>query len=62
MVTNDMITALQRQAEKSKSETDRLAYINPDLANTAREEGNVAFKVRYRAPLPLSFRDAGRGA
>lgn len=34
------------KAEKENAEKERLAYIDPALADKAREEGNVAFKVR----------------
>lgn len=33
------------QAEKAKKEAEIQAYIDPELAEKAREEGNAAFKV-----------------
>lgn len=33
-----------REAEKTKIEADKQAYINPELAEVARGEGNEAFK------------------
>jgi stress-induced-phosphoprotein 1 len=33
-----------REAEKIKAETDKQAYIDPEKAETARSEGNEAFK------------------
>lgn len=44
--TPDILNKL-REAEKQKKESDRAAYINPELANQAREEGNALFKVRH---------------
>lgn len=38
-----MLTA--PQVEKEKAETDKKAYINPELSDKAREEGNAFFKV-----------------
>lgn len=38
------------QAEKENTEKERLAYIDPALADKAREDGNVAFKVRPSLP------------
>ena len=43
--TPDILTKL-RLAEKAKTEADRTAYIDPQKAEAAREEGNTAFKVR----------------
>lgn len=34
------------QAQKIKVEEERKAYINPELSDAAREEGNTFFKVR----------------
>ncbi|WWC89605.1 uncharacterized protein L201_004530 [Kwoniella dendrophila CBS 6074] len=42
--TPDILTKL-REAEKAKAEADKQAYINPELAETARTEGNEAFKA-----------------
>jgi stress-induced-phosphoprotein 1 len=47
--TPDILNKL-REAEKQKKEQERLSYINPELANKAREEGNELFKVK---PVPL---------
>jgi stress-induced-phosphoprotein 1 len=44
--TPDILTKL-RESEKAKIEQDRQAYIDPEKAEQAREEGNVAFKVSY---------------
>ncbi|OXH42341.1 stress-induced-phosphoprotein 1 [Cryptococcus neoformans] len=41
--TPDILTKL-REAEKAKAEADRQAYIDPEKAEKAREEGNEAFK------------------
>ncbi len=42
--TPDILAKL-REAEKRKKDEDIKAYIDPELAEKAREEGNVAFKV-----------------
>ena len=42
--TPDILTKL-REAEKAKVELDKKTYIDPEKAETAREEGNTAFKV-----------------
>ncbi|BGP04184.1 Heat shock protein STI1 [Rhodotorula toruloides] len=42
--TPDILSKL-KEAERTKSERDRLAYIDPAKADAAREEGNVAFKA-----------------
>jgi hypothetical protein len=42
-----------KEAEKEKEEKERLAYINPELADAARNEGNVAFKVRLSFALSV---------
>jgi stress-induced-phosphoprotein 1 len=44
--TPDILTKL-REAEKAKAETDRQAYIDPEKAEAAREEGNAQFKVGW---------------
>lgn len=44
--TPDILTKL-RETEKAKLDADKQAYIDPAKAETAREEGNVLFKVRY---------------
>ncbi|KAI8450350.1 hypothetical protein BY996DRAFT_8550684 [Phakopsora pachyrhizi] len=33
-----------KEAEKIKAEEERKAYINPELSNKSREEGNTCFK------------------
>lgn len=42
--TPDILTKL-RQAEKDKAEGDKQAYIDPEKAEAAREQGNTSFKV-----------------
>ena len=42
--TPDILTKL-RETEKAKAEADRKSYIDPQKAESAREEGNTAFKV-----------------
>jgi len=42
--TPDALNKL-KEAEKDKVEADRLAYINPELSDQAREEGNTLFKA-----------------
>ncbi len=42
--TPDILNKL-RETEKLKKEQERTAYINPELADKAREEGNAQFKV-----------------
>lgn len=41
--TPEILTKL-RDVEKTKAETERLAYIDPAKADEAREEGNALFK------------------
>jgi len=43
--TPDVLAKL-KEAEKEKSEKERLAYIDPVKADEAREEGNKLFKMR----------------
>ncbi len=43
--TPDILAKL-KEAEKQKSEADRLAYISPQISAEERERGNVLFKVR----------------
>lgn len=43
--TPDILNKL-RDTEKLKKQVETQAYINPELAEKAREEGNVKFKVR----------------
>src|SRR5277367_1039719 len=42
--TPEILTKL-RDAEKTKAENERLAYIDPGKADAAREEGNASFKA-----------------
>lgn len=42
--TPDILTKL-REAEKTKAEADKQAYIDPEKAEAARGEGNEAFKA-----------------
>ncbi len=51
-----------REAEKAKAEADKQAYIDPEKAEQAREEGNVAFKVSIlaRRACPLADSAVGR--
>jgi len=42
--TPDILTKL-RETEKQKAEAEKKAYINPELAAKAREEGNALFKA-----------------
>lgn len=55
------ILAKMREAEKSKAEADKQAYIDPAKAEQAREEGNAFFKVgrndfdRTKRPLILEL-------
>lgn len=42
-----------KEVERTKSEAERLAYIDPALSDKARDEGNKLFKVRG-APLSPS--------
>jgi hypothetical protein len=37
------------QAEKEKAEVERKAYINPELSDKVREEGNALYKVTVLA-------------
>jgi hypothetical protein len=46
--TPDVLAKL-KEAEKEKSEKERLAYLDPVKADEAREEGNKLFKVRLGA-------------
>ncbi|KAA1123717.1 Hsp90 cochaperone [Puccinia graminis f. sp. tritici] len=41
--TPDTLAKL-KEAEKTKAEEERKAYLNPELSDKAREEGNVCFK------------------
>ena len=42
--TPDVLTKM-RTTEKEKAEREKKAYINPELAEAAKNEGNAAFKV-----------------
>jgi stress-induced-phosphoprotein 1 len=42
--TPDVLNKL-REAEKAKAEADKLAYIDPEQSEKAREEGNTLFKA-----------------
>jgi stress-induced-phosphoprotein 1 len=42
--TPDILNKL-REAEKVKKQLETQAYMNPELAEKAREEGNAKFKV-----------------
>lgn len=42
--TPDVLNKL-KDAERAQSEAERKAYINPELADKARNEGNVKFKA-----------------
>lgn len=42
--TPDVLAKL-KEAEKAKAEAERQAYINPELGEKAREEGNTCFKA-----------------
>lgn len=55
-----MLTALSRvgQAEKLKADTEKQAYINPEMAEKAREEGNVHFKSGQFAEAVKSYSEA----
>jgi hypothetical protein len=53
MFRNSFLGRSQKQAEKAKKEADIQAYIDPELAEKAREEGNAAFKVSHDGSLSL---------
>ncbi|WVQ77163.1 hypothetical protein IAR50_006846 [Cryptococcus sp. DSM 104548] len=55
--TPDILAKL-REAEKAKAEADKQAYINPELAEKAREEGNEAFKRGEFAEAQKSYTEA----
>lgn len=46
--TPDILKKLN-ETEKLKKEQDKKAYIDPELADKAREEGNALFKVRIQS-------------
>ncbi|KAK4686218.1 stress-induced-phosphoprotein 1, partial [Tremellales sp. Uapishka_1] len=55
--TPEILTKL-REAEKTKLEGDKQAYIDPEKAEAAREEGNVAFKGGNFADAVKSYTEA----
>ncbi|KAJ9102041.1 hypothetical protein QFC19_004969 [Naganishia cerealis] len=55
--TADILTKL-RAAEKAKAEAEKQAYINPELAEKAREEGNVHFKAGTFAEAVKHYTEA----
>lgn len=55
--TPDILAKL-REAEKAKAEADKQAYINPELAEAAREEGNTAFKAGDFAGAVKAYTEA----
>ncbi|WVQ82393.1 hypothetical protein IAT38_004521 [Cryptococcus sp. DSM 104549] len=55
--TPDILTKL-REAEKAKAEADRQAYIDPEKAEAAREEGNTAFKAGDFATAQKHYSEA----
>ncbi|GHJ89129.1 hypothetical protein NliqN6_5531 [Naganishia liquefaciens] len=55
--TADVLTKL-RAAEKAKADAEKQAYINPELAEKAREEGNVHFKAGTFAEAVKCYTEA----
>jgi stress-induced-phosphoprotein 1 len=55
--TPDVLAKL-RAAEKVKADAEKQAYINPELAEKAREEGNVAFKSGQFADAVKHYTEA----
>jgi len=55
--TPDILTKL-REAERAQAEQARLAYIDPEKANEAREEGNTHFKNGDFAGAVKAYTDA----
>lgn len=55
--TPDVLTKL-REAEKAKAEADRQAYIDPEKAEAARNEGNEFFKAGKFADAVKSYSEA----
>ncbi|WWC61569.1 uncharacterized protein I303_104153 [Kwoniella dejecticola CBS 10117] len=55
--TPDILTKL-REAEKAKLEADKQAYINPELAESSRAEGNELFKAGDYAGAVKSYTEA----
>jgi stress-induced-phosphoprotein 1 len=52
--TPDVLAKL-KEAEKTKSEADRLAYIDPKISAEEREKGNAFFKASPTLGLPIVF-------
>jgi stress-induced-phosphoprotein 1 len=55
--TPETLTKL-RNAEKAKADAEKQAYINPELAEQAREAGNVQFKAGQFADAVKSYTEA----
>ncbi|CAD6577012.1 MAG: Hsp90 cochaperone [Tremellales sp. Tagirdzhanova-0007] len=55
--TPDILTKL-RETEKAKAEADRKSYIDPQKAESAREEGNTAFKAGDFATAVKQYTEA----
>lgn len=55
--TPDVLTKL-REAEKTKLENEKKAYIDPEKAEAAREEGNTAFKAGQYADAVKHYTEA----
>lgn len=55
--TPETLTKL-RNAEKAKADAEKQAYINPELAEQAREAGNVHFKAGQFADAVKSYTEA----
>lgn len=55
--TADILNKL-REAEKAQAEAARLAYIDPEKANQAREEGNALFKAGDFAGAVKAYTEA----
>jgi stress-induced-phosphoprotein 1 len=49
---------MMSQAEKAKADAEKQAYINPELAEKAREEGNVHFKAGTFAEAVKCYTEA----
>ncbi|KAI0786453.1 chaperone [Abortiporus biennis] len=55
--TPDILNKL-RETERAKAEADRLAYISPEKAHEAREEGNALFKAGDFAGAVKAYTEA----
>lgn len=53
-----IMTLLVSQAEKAKSDAEKAAYLSPELAEKAREEGNVHFKNAAFADAVKAYTEA----